>query len=55
VRLLAGSILSLAALAPFAVLTRGLGPLEGLLVPLGALIAITVFLANAWARDRARS
>ena len=53
-RLLAGFILSLAALVPFAVVVRGLSALEALLVPLGALIAISVLLANVWAQGRAR-
>jgi hypothetical protein len=54
-RLLAGSLISLAALVPFAVLVRGLTPLEALLVPLGALIAISVLLAHVWAQGRAGS
>jgi hypothetical protein len=54
VRLLAGSMLSLAALAPFAILVSGLTPLEALTIPLGALIAISVLLTHVWAQGRAR-
>lgn len=53
-RLLAGCMLSLAALVPFAILVNGLTPLEALTIPLGGLIAISVLLANVWAQGRAR-
>ena len=54
-RLLAGFLVSFAALVPFAILARDLTLLEALMVPLGALIAISVLLANVWAQGRARS
>ena len=54
-RLLAGFLVSLAALVPFAVLARDLTLLEALTIPLGALIAIAVLLANVWAQGRLRS
>ena len=52
--MLAGCVLSLAALVPFAILVKGLTPLEALTAPLGAVIAISVLLANVWAQGRAR-
>jgi hypothetical protein len=54
-RLLLALVLSLVALVPFAVLARDLTLLEALTIPLGALIAIAVLLANVWAQDRLRS
>lgn len=52
--LLAACLISIAALVPFAILVKGLSPLDALLVPVGALIAISVLLANLWAHGRAR-
>jgi hypothetical protein len=54
-RLLIGLMLSFVALVPFAVLARDLTLLEALTIPLGALITISVLLANVWAQGRARS